>query len=116
MLFTSLIVQVVMIVTLEKLNVIYAQERKNMLAVMKEAPFMTILRTYYSYFENLFRFNNDSFDKALLSINSVQSNTKIIDSALDWNILLIKEALLIKQKMPKLNNGLKASKELKLFN
>ena len=41
---------------------------------------------------------------------------KIIDSVLDWNILLIKEALLIKQKMPKLNNGLKASKELKLFN
>ena len=44
MLFTSLIVQVVMIVKLEKLNVTYAQERKNMLAVMKEVPFMTILR------------------------------------------------------------------------
>ena len=71
--------------------------------------------SYYSYIENQFRFNNDSFDKALFSINSVQSNTKIIDSALDWNILLIKEALLIKQKMPKLNNSLKASKELKRF-
>ena len=69
----------------------------------------------YSYIENQFRFNNDSFDKALFSINSVQSNTKIIDFALDWNILLIKEALLIKQKMPKLNNSLKASKELKLI-
>ena len=45
MLFTSLIVQVVMIVTLEKLSVIYAQEQKNMLVVMKEVPFMTILRT-----------------------------------------------------------------------
>ena len=45
MLFTSLIVQVVMIVTLEKLSVIYAQEPKNMLVVMKEVPFMTILRT-----------------------------------------------------------------------
>ena len=31
---------------------------------------------YYSYIENLFRFNNDSFDKALFSTNSVQSNTK----------------------------------------
>ena len=71
---------------------------------------------YYSYSENQFRFNNDSLDKALFSINSVQSNTKIIDSALDWNILFIKEVLLIKQKMPKLNNGLKASKELKLLN
>ena len=72
--------------------------------------------SYYSYIENLFRFNNDSFDKAIFSINSVQSSTKVIDSAHDWNILLIKEALLIKQKMPKLNNGLKASKDLKLLN
>ena len=72
--------------------------------------------SYYSYIENLLRFNNDSFDKALFSSNSLQSNTKIIDSTIDWNILLIKEALLIKQKMAKLNNGLKASKELKLFN
>ena len=71
--------------------------------------------SYYSYIENQFRFNNDSFDNALLSINSVQSNTKIIDFALDWNILLIKEALFIKQKMLKLNNSLKASKELKRF-
>ena len=72
--------------------------------------------SYYSYTENLFHFNNDSFDKALFSINSVQSNTKVIDSAHDWNILLIKETLLIKQKMPKSNNGLKVSKDLKLFN
>ena len=72
--------------------------------------------SYYSYTENLFRFNNDSFNKALFSINSVQSNTKVIDSAHDWNILLIKETLLIKQKMPKSNNGLKLSKDLKLFN
>ena len=44
MLFASLIVQVIMIDTLEKLSVIYAQEQKNMLVVMKEVPFMTILR------------------------------------------------------------------------
>ena len=36
MLFTSLIVQLVMIITLEKLNLIYAQEPKNMLLVIKE--------------------------------------------------------------------------------
>ena len=52
--------------------------------------------SYYSYIENLFRFNNDSFHKALFSINSVQSNTKVIHSGHDWNDLLIKEALLIK--------------------
>ena len=39
-----------------------------------------------------------------------------INSPHDWNILLIKEAFLIKQKMPKLNNGLKASKNIRLFN
>ena len=72
--------------------------------------------SYYRYIENLFRLNNDSFDKAIFSINSVQCNTKITGSAIDWNILLTKEALLIKQKIMKLNNGLKASKELKLFN
>ena len=44
MLFTSLIVQLVMIIALEKLSLIYAQEQKNMLVVMKEVPFTTILR------------------------------------------------------------------------
>ena len=44
---------------------------------------------YYSHIENLFRFSNDLFDKALFSINSVQSNTKVIDSTIDWNMLLL---------------------------
>ena len=39
--------------------------------------------SYYSYIENLFRFNYDSFDKAIFSINSVQSSTKVINSAHD---------------------------------
>ena len=34
-----------MIVTLEKLSVLYAQAQNNMLVVMKEVPFTTILRT-----------------------------------------------------------------------
>ena len=45
MLLTSFIVQVVIIVTLEKLSKIYAQEQKSMIVVMKEVPFMIILRT-----------------------------------------------------------------------
>ena len=45
MLFTSLIVQLVMIIALEKLSLIYAQEQKNMLVAMKKVPFTTILRT-----------------------------------------------------------------------
>ena len=34
--------------------------------------------SYYGYIQNLFHFNNDSFDKILSSINLVQSNTKVI--------------------------------------
>ena len=66
--------------------------------------------SYYSYIENLFCFNNNLFDKALFSINSFQISTKITDYAHDWNILLIKEAKWIKQKMLNLNNGLIASR------
>ena len=49
-------------------------------------------------------------------INSIQENTNIIDSAKNWNTLLIKQALHIKLKKPDLNSGLKASKELQLLN
>ena len=45
MLFISLIVQVAMIVTLEKRNVIYSQEQRNMPVVIKKVPFTTILAT-----------------------------------------------------------------------
>ena len=45
MLLTSFVAQVVIIVTLEKLRKIYAQEQKSMIVVMKEVPFMIILRT-----------------------------------------------------------------------
>ena len=42
-------------------------------------------------------------------------NTRIIDRHKNWNILLFKEAIQIKEKKPILNTGLKASKELQLF-
>ena len=48
-------------------------------------------------------------------VDLVLSNTKVIDSARNWNILLYKEALHIKRRECVLNNGLKASKELQLF-
>ena len=40
--------------------------------------------------QNLFRFNNNLLDKTLISVSSVQSNTGVIESAHNWNILLIK--------------------------
>ena len=57
----------------------------------------------------------DKFDKKMYSIATVKENISIIDRARRWDIVLFKEALHIKEKNPTLNNGLKASKELKLF-
>ena len=53
---------------------------------------------------------------ALFNINSVQNNTQVLESAHNWNILLIKDPLLITQKMPKLNYHLKVFKYLQLLN
>ena len=47
--------------------------------------------------------------------HTVRVNTKIIDSDVNWNLLLYKEAYHIKRSAPSLNNGLKASRELCLF-
>ena len=57
----------------------------------------------------------DKFDKKMYSVTTVKENISIIDRARQRDILLFKEALYIKEKNPTLNNGLKASKELKLF-
>ena len=48
-------------------------------------------------------------------LNCIVNNIKVIDTASNWNILLLKEALHIKRKSPFLNHGLKASRELFLF-
>ena len=64
-------------------------------------------------------FTNNLIDHELdlrsILINLVQMNTQIIDRHKDWNILLFKEAIKIKEVKPSLNIGLKASKELQLF-
>ena len=46
---------------------------------------------------------------------TVRDNTNIIDRDDNWNLLLYKEAYHIKRLSPFLNNGLKASRELRLF-
>ena len=57
----------------------------------------------------------DKFDKKMYSIATVKENISITDRARRWDNVLFEEALHIKEKNPTLNNGLKASKELKLF-
>ena len=64
-------------------------------------------------------FTNNLIDHELnlrsTHLNLVQMNTQIIDHHKNWNILLFKEAIKIKEIKPSLNIGLKASKELQLF-
>ena len=52
--------------------------------------------------------NSDKFDLRTTRINLVQDNTEIIDRHKNWNILLFKEALKIKELNPILNSGLKS--------
>ena len=59
--------------------------------------------------------NSDKFDLRTECINLVQDKTEIINRHRNWNIILFKEALKIKELNPILNSGLKASKELQLF-
>ena len=58
---------------------------------------------------------DDEFDLRSSRVNLVQMSTRIIDRHKNWNILLFKEAIKIKEIKPTLNTGLKASKELQLF-
>ena len=44
------------------------------------------------------------------------ANTRIIDRDKHWSLLLFKEALAIRRNSPNLNHGLKATKQLILFN
>ena len=58
----------------------------------------------------------DKFDERQFYKNIVQNNTSVISSDNNWNLLLYKEAFFIKQNKPSLNTGLRASRELTLFN
>ena len=67
------------------------------------------------YINNLMSIDCTDIDRKASLINLVRSNIKILDRHSNWNILLFKEALAIKQCSPNLNHGLKASKEPQLF-
>ena len=69
-----------------------------------------------SYLVDLSNINNniaerEKFDRKIFSVNIVKENTCIYDRAGQWEILLFKEALKVKEKYPTLISGLKAAKE-----
>ena len=57
----------------------------------------------------------ENFDNKICSVSTAKESINIIDRATRWAIILFNEGLDIKEENPPLNNGLKASKELKLF-
>ena len=70
---------------------------------------------HYYHIVDLFNFSNNSFNLNKFNICQIRNNTTVIDKANNWNILLFREADMIKTHRASLNCGLKAFKELQLF-
>ena len=69
----------------------------------------------YQHLTDIIKIDFDEFDDLEYRINHVRENTKIIGKSNDWVTLCFMEALAIKDRVPVLNNGLKATKSLQLF-
>ena len=77
---------------------------------------LTILRyTHYSHIADLFKIDTNSFNSNQFNVSQIRDTTIILDRVNNWNVLLFKEALMIKRHRATLNCGLMASKELQLF-
>jgi hypothetical protein len=71
----------------------------------------------FKHIIDLFSLPDSNCDQTSVELHEIiLSNTKIIDTANHWAILLFKEAFAIKKHQSNLNHGLKASKDLILFN
>ena len=68
-----------------------------------------------NYIKNLFKIDNEYFDNEPFQIELVRNNTIIVCKGNNRTNLLFKEALIIKERNPALNTGLKHSKKLNLF-
>ena len=73
------------------------------------------LCTHYSQIADLFKIDTNSFNSNQFNVSGIRDDTIIVDSGNNWNVLLFKEALMIKNHRPTLNCGLMASKEYNWF-
>ena len=73
------------------------------------------LCTHYSQIADLFKIDTNSFNSNQFNVSGIRDDTIIVDSGNNWNVLLFKEALMIKKHRPTLNCGLMASKEYSWF-
>ena len=90
----------------------YAMNNKNEQSAIDEHM---SLCTHYSQIADLFKIDTNSFNSNQFNVSQIRDNTIILDRGNNWNVLLFKEALMIKKHRPTLNCGLTASKELQPF-
>ena len=55
--------------------------------------------THCSHIANLFKIDTNSFNSNQFSVSQIRENTIILDRGNNWNILLSKEALMIKEQV-----------------
>ena len=90
----------------------YAKGNKNEQSAIYEH---LSLCTHYSHIADLFKIDTNSFNSNQFNVSQIRDTTIILDRVNNWNVLLFKEALMIKRHRATLNCGLMASKELQLF-
>ena len=59
--------------------------------------------------------DGQEIDQISFQINAVRENTKIIKKTDNWLKLVFLESVMIKERKPELNKGLKSCKDLALF-
>ena len=69
----------------------------------------------YQHILGIFNIDKCDVNYNNFNTNQIKDNIVILDKADNWNVLLFKEALMIKKLGPSLNTGLKSSKDLQLF-
>ena len=90
----------------------YAKGNKNEQSAVYEHLSSSI---HYSHIADLFKIDTNSFNSNQFNVSQIRDTTIILDRVNNWNVLLFKEALMIKRHRATLNCGLMASKELQLF-
>ena len=74
--------------------------------------YMCTINKYNSIFDdNVNKYDEASTTKKELYVENIWQNIKVIDSALGWDMLLFKEASIIKRNRSILNSGMTATKE-----
>ena len=69
----------------------------------------------WAHIKGIMQLDAEMVNQKELQTNTVQTNTKIIGRADNWQTLAFKESLKIKDKKPSMNCGVRACKDLCLF-